>query len=299
LSFGKGVLTFLCAAIRSDQPGDVLMMARVRYTWLLVLWGPVIVGCGQGNPFLSPQQQAALQQQQQPAQISQSQELQRRIGELDANNRDLHMQVAQAQQQAKVYQDQNELLRKQLRDTATQLRDSQLAQQNAEEQVNTMQASTRRRGGAMITANNSVHRSLSAASIPGVEVRQDQDVIRIELPADQLFLPGTAQLLPAAPGLVDKVADAISRNYPRQRIGIEGHTDSSPAFAGMTTTYHQLSTQQATAVFDLLTRRNHLPANQLFIAGLGSNHPRASNATPAGQAKNRRIELVIYPSTVD
>ncbi len=275
------------------------MMARVRYTWLLVMWGPVIIGCGQGNPFLSPQQQAALQQQQQPAYVSQMQELQRRVGELDANNRDLHMQLAQAQQQSKVYRDQTGLLQRQLRDTATQLRDSQLAQTNAEEQINTLQASTRHRGGAMITANNSVQRSLAAVNIPGVEVRQEQDVIRIELPSDQLFQPGTAQLLPTATGLVDKVADAISRSYPRQRIGIEGHTDSSPAFAGMTTTYHQLSTQQATAIFDLLTRRNHLPANQLFIAGLGSNHPRASNATPAGQVKNRRIELVIYPSTVD
>jgi chemotaxis protein MotB len=275
------------------------MLARVRHAWLWVWWPLVLAGCGQGNPFLTPQQQAALQQQQQPVHVSQAQELQRRIGELDANNRDLHMQLAQAQQQAKVFQDQNELLRSQLRDTATQLRDAQLAQQSAEEQVTTLQASTRRRGGAMITANNSVQRSLSAVSIPGIEVRQDQDVIRIEMPADQLFQPGTAQLLPRAPELVDKVADAVAKSYPRQRIGIEGHTDSSPAFAGMTTTYHQLSTQQATAVFDLLTRRNHLPANQLFIAGLGSNHPRASNATPAGQAKNRRIELVIYPSTVN
>ena len=56
---------------------------------------------------------------------------------------------------------------------------------------------------------------------------------------------------------------------------------------------------QALAVFDILTRRNHLPARQLFVMGLGANHPRASNATDAGRAKNRRIELVIYPQTLD
>ena len=31
---------------------------------------------------------------------------------------------------------------------------------------------------------------------------------------------------------------------------------------------------------------------------MGENHPLVSNATPAGKAKNRRIEVVIYPDTI-
>ena len=168
-----------------------------------------------------------------------------------------------------------------------------------------LQASTRKQGGAVITANNSVRQSLSTIDIPGLEMRQDQDVIRIEMPADELFQAGTVQLSSTAYTYLDRVADAIARNYPRQRIAIEGHTDSAPTFVGTTTTTHQLSCMQALAVFDILTRRNHLPARQLFVMGMGANHPRASNATDAGRARTaasrwssirRRMRLVRRPA---
>ena len=151
----------------------------------------------------------------------------------------------------------------------------------------------------MITANNSVRQSLQLIDIEGVEVRQEQDVIRIQMPSDELFRRGTIQLTPTAYAYLDKVADAIARHYPRQRIGIEGHTDSAPASGASGVTNHQLSSMQSLAVFDILTRRNRLPARQFFVLGMGANHPRASNATDAGRAKNRRIELVIYPQEMD
>ncbi len=273
------------------------MGSRTRWAWLLAVAGWALSGCGQ-NAFLRPPQQAAIQQQQ-TANVSQLQELQRRVSELDASNADLHTQLAQSEQQAKIYHDESQLLRQQLRDTANQLRETQVARQDAEKNVQMLQASTRKQGGAMITANSSVRQSLALIDIPGVEVRQEEDVIRIDMPADELFQRGTVQLTPTAYAYLDKVADAIARNYPQQRIGIEGHTDSSPTFGGTTSTNHQLSAMQSLAVFDILTRRNRLPPRQLFVMGMGANHPRASNATEAGRAKNRRVELVIYPQTMD
>ncbi|MCU0962611.1 MAG: OmpA family protein [Pirellulaceae bacterium] len=274
------------------------MLARTRYRWMLIGVCIFSAGCRQ-DAFQTGQASSALAPQQQPAYQSQVQELQRRVGELDVSNRDLHTRLAQAEQQQQIYRDQTQLLQQQLRDTANQLRETQLARQDAEKNVQMLQASTRKQGGAMITANNSVRQALATIDIPGVEVRQDQDVIRIELPADELFQAGSVQLTPSAYAYLDKVADAISRNYPRQRMAIEGHTDSAPAIGGTATTNHQLSSMQALAVFDILTRRNHFPPRQLFVMGLGANHPRASNATEAGRAKNRRVELVVYPQTMD
>ena len=257
----------------------------------------LLVGCQNGQ-FGQQQQVPPWQQQpQQQPYMSQMQDLNRRVTQLDANNRDLHMQLAQSQQSSQMASEQVKLLQKQLTDTATQLRTAQLAKQEAEKKVDTIQASTRHRGGAAITANNSIKSTLVPIDIPGVEVRQDEDVLRIELPADQLFRQGSVQLQPGAQQLLDTVSDAIMRNYPRQMIGVEGHTD--PPISGATPiTAHQLAAAQAYAVFESLATRSRLPANQLFVVSQGANLPRFSNESPAGRAKNRRVELVIYPETV-
>jgi outer membrane protein OmpA-like peptidoglycan-associated protein len=52
------------------------------------------------------------------------------------------------------------------------------------------------------------------------------------------------------------------------------------------------------AVYDALVRAAGVPANQLFVVGHGSSHPVVSNGTDAGRARNRRVELVIYPETM-
>jgi flagellar motor protein MotB len=256
-----------------------------------------VTGCQNGQFAQSPQGFAWQQQPEQQPYVAQLAELNRRVTQLDTNNRDLHMQLAQAQQSSQVSSDQIKLLQQQLADTANQLRTTQLAKQEAEKRVDAIQASTRHRGGASITANNSIKSTLAPISIPGLDVRQDQDVLRIELPADQLFRQGTAQFQPGASQILDSVADAIVRNYPRQIIGIEGHTDTPPSGA-LPVASHQLSAAQAYAVFDSLASRSRLPAGQLSVVAQGANRPRFSNDTAAGRAKNRRIEIVIFPETL-
>ena len=266
--------------------------------WLLLA---TLVGC-QNGPFASNPQGFQWQAGQQPPPqeqpyIAQLQELNRRVTQLDQNNRDLHMQLAQAQQGAQASGDQVKFLQKQLADTASQLRSAQLAKQDAEKRVDAIQASTRHRGGATISANNSIKSTLTPIDIPGLEVVQDVDVIRIVLPADQLFRQGSVQFQPGASQTLDSVAAAITRNYPRQMVGVEGHTDT-PISGAVPTAAHQLSAAQAYAVFEHLTNQSRMPAQQLTVMSQGANRPRYSNETPAGKAGNRRIELVIYPETM-
>jgi flagellar motor protein MotB len=258
------------------------------------------LGCRQG-PFQPPAGQAsatnsAFQQQAQTL-TTQVQDLNRRVGQLDLNNADLHRQLAQADQQKQMYQEQVSLLQKQLGDMATKLKDTQVARQESDKRVSALQASTQFRGGAAISANNSIAQSLSTISIPGIDIRQDGGLIRIELPGDKLFAPGTAQMLTDGYRLVDEVAASIIRSYPRQRIVIEGHTDDSTT--GNPAAAHLLTSAQTQAVFTQLVQRGRLPARQLSILAMGENHPQASNATPAGKAKNRRVEIVVYPDPID
>ncbi len=249
-------------------------------------------GCNQQSPFVAQNPPAGTAGQTATAQLE---DMKRRMAQLDANNRDLHAQIAQSQQSAKIYQDQVDLLRNRLKQTADQLQTVQVAKEDAEKQVKTLQASATQRGGATLIANNSVKRSLNPINLPGVEVRQDGDTIRIVLPADQLFRTNSAEFQASAQQLLDQVAQGISANYSRNRVAVEGHTDSAPAVQTSGVSNHLLSAQQAMAVVDRLVRYNRLPSSQLFVTAMGSNFPRASNATATGRAANRRVELVIYP----
>ncbi|ADB19149.1 OmpA/MotB domain protein [Pirellula staleyi DSM 6068] len=255
-------------------------------------------GCKQGA-FQPPAgtAQSNVFQQQSTALNSQVQDLTRRVGQLDLNNADLHRQLAQADQLKQQYADQVSLLQKQLGDMASRLKETQTAKAEIDKQVQTLQASTRFRGGASIQANSSATNSLSTVQIPGIDVRQDGSVIRIELPADKLFVTGSLQPTLEAQRIIDEVATAIIRSYPRQRIVIEGHTDN--AQAGNPAGAHLLAYNQSQAVFQQLVQRNSIPVRQLAIAAMGENHPLASNGTEQGRAKNRRIEIVVYPDTID
>jgi chemotaxis protein MotB len=236
--------------------------------------------------------------QQQSTQIaSQVSDLNRRVGQLDVNNADLHRQLAQAEQARQASQEQVSLLQKQLGDMANKLKETQVAKVEAEKQVNAIQASTRVRGGATITANNSIRQSLAPVAIPGLDIRQDGEVVRIEIPSDKLFTPGTAQLQTDGYRILDEVAAAVQRTYSRQRVVVEAHSDDS--LGANPTAAHTLTNAQAQAVFQQLVQRGRLPPRQLSVLAMGENHPLASNATPAGKAKNRRVEIVIYPDNID
>jgi len=274
-----------------------------------------LAGCQQGgNPFLvgqnvhnnaAPGSLAAGH----PALATNSQESQvlngkladaeRRLGQLDAQNRQLTAQVAQAQQILQQERDQKKLIQQQLADSAGKLRELATAKEDVERRAAQYVSAQRQPGGATITANSSIKASLKVVSLPGLDVRQEGTTIRMTVPADKLFNPGTAQLLPAGHAVLDEVASAIAKNYPRQLVVIEGHTDNASTLAASPDASHQLASGQAHIVLSYLLSKKVLPANQVSTLSLGSHRPRYSNNTPQGQQQNRRIEFVIYPDTVD
>ncbi len=223
-------------------------------------------------------------------------DLEKRAIELDSTNRDMHAQFAQAQQRTQVLEDELNLLRQRLDDTTRQLADARRSGQAADQRLQALQASARRRSGASITANNSVTRDITAVMVPGMDVRQDGDLVRISLPADRLFTTGTATLHQGAQPYLDQVANVVVQHYPRQIVGVEAHTDPNTQLTGtLWRNQHQLTAAQAMAVFEQMTSRHGMSPQQLFVLGHGSNHPIASGGTPEGQAINRRVEIVIYP----
>ncbi len=268
------------------------MRTRIQRVAVRVIGLMLFGGCG-ASPYLPPAPTAVAQ----APTPTDTYDLNRRLTALDANNRDLHAQLAQSRQQVQLLQQQLALVQKQLGETAQRLQQTQVAKDESERKYRELQTATTQRGGAIITANTSTRQTLRLIEIPGLQTRQDGDTIRVTLPADQLFASGTAQLLPTAFPVVDGLAAELARNYPRQSIEIQGHTDNAPVAGGVSS--HQLAAAQATALFDTFARRNRLPAHQFSIVAYGSNRPLVPNVTQANQATNRRIELVIHPETVD
>lgn len=258
-------------------------------------------GCSQmgGAPAGGPQTAAVtLSPEQQQAIAMQTQQYQQRATALDRDNQELQSMLAQSKQQVQLLQEQVTATQTQLRDTTSQLAAMQTDNQQMMSRTSAMAASIRTQSQVEIRSNNSLLRNLTITNLPGVQVRQDGDVIRVEIPADQLFNPNTAQIKYGADATLRSIGADLVRNYPQQMIGIEGHTDNALSATSQAANAQHLSVAQATAVYDALVRAAGMPANQLFVVGHGPNHPVVSNASEAGQARNRRIELVIYPETM-
>ena len=105
------------------------------------------------------------------------------------------------------------------------------------------------------------------------------------------FDSGSATIRPDAMDAITRLA-GILRERPEE-LRIEGHTDNIPIHNARFVSNWELSTARATEMIRLLMMRYDLPPNRLSAAGYAEFHPVASNATPAGRAQNRRLDIVI------
>jgi len=105
------------------------------------------------------------------------------------------------------------------------------------------------------------------------------------------FPVGKNTIEPQYYSLLTKVQDVIKR-FPQCQVGIEGHTDSQ----GSDELNQTLSESRAKSVAEYLMANMgvELPIRS---EGYGESRPIASNDTPEGRAKNRRIDVVITPSS--
>jgi len=99
------------------------------------------------------------------------------------------------------------------------------------------------------------------------------------------FQLGSATLTPSGQHILDELAEVLPQ-LSSQRIQIIGHTDSS----GSRATNLALSQARADAVKAYLVGKG-LSASRFDTTGAGPDQPAASNDTPTGRAKNRRIEF--------
>jgi outer membrane protein OmpA-like peptidoglycan-associated protein len=123
------------------------------------------------------------------------------------------------------------------------------------------------------------------------ETRESARGMIVNLP-DILFDLNQATLKPEAQIVLAKLA-GILLIMDELNLRAEGHTDST----GSAAYNQQLSVQRATSVRDFLAA-NGIDMDRMVAAGYGMTRPVAENATAAGRAQNRRVEIVIAEGVV-
>ena len=130
---------------------------------------------------------------------------------------------------------------------------------------------------------------------PEVTVDEAESGFVIKLPAALLFKPGSATIENQDALLFLKRVALIVGELPNDmQVSVQGHTDDSqPGASSPFKDNWELSTARAISVLHELILDGVDPA-RMSAAGFAQYHPIATNATPTGREKNRRVELHFF-----
>lgn len=137
-----------------------------------------------------------------------------------------------------------------------------------------------------------------AAQVPASPAQVDRSLQEIN--GSNLFVSGKAELTPEARAVLDSMAAGIgakAKMSSTTRIAVVGHTDNqrlAPETKRIFKDNQGLSEARALAVAAYLKQALNNPAISYSIQGEGESKPLASNATPEGMARNRRVELRVW-----
>jgi len=130
-----------------------------------------------------------------------------------------------------------------------------------------------------------------------IAVERHLNFLQITFSDQVLFDSGDHRLKPRGRTMLRRAAQVLAEaaDSGYEQIQVEGHTDSDPV---RQTEYPsdnwELSAARAISVVRFLTVSGHLEPRIFSANGYADQRPVATNATEAGQAQNRRIELRVF-----
>ncbi len=130
-----------------------------------------------------------------------------------------------------------------------------------------------------------------APGAPPAQAASHQDRV-IPLVGSAYFASGSAEILPEMASLLEDAAKQLA-GIPNQ-VRLEGYSDNVPILNGAYRSNQELSVARAVQVQAFLEQRGIARA-RLTVVGYGERNPAASNDTPEGRARNRRVDVVVLP----
>jgi chemotaxis protein MotB len=126
-----------------------------------------------------------------------------------------------------------------------------------------------------------------------VDLSVTADYVKMSLSGALLFESGQANIREESVAVLQKVGTILEK-YADGTIDIEGHTDNVPISNNRFANNDELSNARALSIFYYLRDNTYLNPADITHSGRGEYVPIADNATDAGRARNRRVEIKIY-----
>jgi chemotaxis protein MotB len=148
---------------------------------------------------------------------------------------------------------------------------------------------------SMKKLKETLSKALNSFEGKGLTVEQKNGKVYVSMENKLLFNSGSWAVGTEGKKAVVELGKVLGDN-PEISVLIEGHTDDDAFTAsGPIADNWDLSTKRATAIVAILSENKAINKQNLTAAGRSEFSPLASNATPEGKAKNRRIEIILTP----
>ncbi|MGD0578814.1 MAG: flagellar motor protein MotB [Bryobacteraceae bacterium] len=141
---------------------------------------------------------------------------------------------------------------------------------------------------SMVQLNKSLEKEIKEGRL---EIRLERRGMIISLLESSFFPSGDKTILPNAKSTLERIAGNL-KPLPNP-IRLEGHTDAVPIHNTRFRSNWELSAARSIALMEMFTDDFALPRDRMSIAGFADTAPVASNETPEGRARNRRVDIVV------
>jgi len=206
---------------------------------------------------------------------------------LKAENKDLSQNLETLQIDLNNFRDQIVALREKIEVLQSKTKD---LERQREEEVLAMKG----------TYENLLENMKSEIDKGKITITQLRGKLKVNMLDEILFDSGKTTIKPQGIEVLKRVGN-ILLNVKDKAINIEGHTDNVPIGAELSEKYPtnwELSVARATNVARYLQEKSGINPILLSATGYGEYKPVASNETEEGKAKNRRIEIVLFPKEI-
>ena len=148
--------------------------------------------------------------------------------------------------------------------------------------------------GSLAKAEKDLIKALKPEISKGtVSVQQSGDALTINLASSLLYDSGQDQLKAGGTDALKRVGGVL-KDFPEKEVHVAGYTDNVAIKGALLKKFpsnKELSDARANSAAQAL--RDGGVSSNLSAAGHGDSNPIASNNTPAGRAKNRRVEVIV------